>query len=113
VVLSVTPAEQVPEPADGEPDVERHVGDVENGDHASPRKEKRLQLGLDMDSEPPLELHDPLRVSRRSAPPLFVDDEMSHREVGGVDAEPDRDLTPPCEPPLQPPLPIAADILID
>ncbi len=109
----VAAAEEAHEPPDGEPHVERHVGDVEDGDDAASREEKGLQLRLDVNSEAPLERDDSLRVARSPALPILVHDEVADGEVDGVDAEADRDFTPSREPPHQPPLPIAADILID
>ena len=92
--LGVAPAVEAHQPADGEADVEGHVRHVEDRDDAAPRKKKRLQLGLDMDPEPPLESHDPLRVARGLAPALVVHDEMADKEVDGVDAEADGGLAP-------------------
>ena len=69
VELRVAPAVEAHQPADGEPHVEGHVRHVEDRDHAAARKKQRLELGLDVDPEPPLERDDPLRVARRLAPP--------------------------------------------
>jgi hypothetical protein len=94
VELGITPAVEAYQPADREPDVEGHVGHVEDRDDAAPTKKKRLELGLDVDPEPPLESHDPLRVLRGLAPSLVVDDDVANGEVDGVHAEADGGLAP-------------------
>ena len=111
--LRVTPAVEAHQPAHGEPHIEGHVRHVEDRDDAASGKKQRLELGLDVDPEPPLESHDPLRVARGLAPTLVVGDEVPNGEIDGVDAEADGGLAPPREPLSHPPLPIAADILID
>jgi len=94
VEMGVAPAVEAHQPSDGEPDVEGHIGNVEDRDDAAPGKKKRLELGLDVDPEPPLESNDPLRVLRGFAPALVVDDEVANGEIDGVDAEADGGLAP-------------------
>ena len=61
--IGMTPR-KADQPSHGEADVQRHVGDVENGHEPAPRQQRGLEIGLHMNAEAALEGHDPLRVHR-------------------------------------------------
>jgi uncharacterized protein (TIRG00374 family) len=90
--VGIAAAEEPDQPSDRQADVERHVSDVQDRDEAATWEKKGLEVGLDVESEAPLEGDDSLRVRSRLPPALLVHDEPPHQQVRGIDAETDRDL---------------------
>ena len=98
VIRGVASAKQPHQPADGQADVQRRVGDVEPGDETPVRQHEPLELRLDVDSQPFLERDDPLGVAPGPLPAVTGERQLADEQIDRVEAEADRDLALPGEP---------------